>query len=59
MASIRALARIEILLLKAQTEKLDTVLTMLVKYVDTKNYDKIMKEKPVDLSPVYFDVLKI
>ena len=58
-ASIRALARIEILRLKAQTEKLDTVLEMLVKYVDPKNYDKIMNEKQVDLSPVYFDVLKI
>lgn len=58
-ASIRARSRIELLRLKALTEKFQVVLEMLVRYVETNEYDRIMKEKQVDLSPVYFEVLKI
>ena len=58
-ASIRARARLQQLRLKAQTEKLEAVLDLLVKYVDPKNYDKIMNDTKSKLTPTYFEVLKI
>lgn len=58
-ASIRAQARIELLRLKAQTEKLEAVLEMLVRYVDPKNYDKIMNSKEQNITKNYFEVLRI
>lgn len=56
-ASIRA--RLHLLSLKTQTEKLDAVLEMLFKYVNPKNYEKIMNDKQSKPTQTYFDVLTI
>lgn len=57
--SVRAKAKLEILRRKAQTEKLEVVLDMIVKFIDPKNYDRIMNDTTAKLSQNYFDVLKI
>lgn len=44
-ASIRSFARLEILRIKANTEKLETVLELIVNYVDKKNFDEIKKQR--------------
>lgn len=48
--SIRARARLQLLRLKARTEKLEATLDMLVKYVDPKNYDIIMNDEQVKVT---------
>lgn len=58
-ASIRARARLQQLKLKSQTEKLEIVLELLVKYVDPKNYDYIMNDTKAELTQTYFDVLPV
>lgn len=58
-ASIRARARLQLLRLKAQTEKLEAVLDLLVKYVDPKNYEKIMKDTDSKITPEYYQVLSV
>lgn len=58
-ASIRSRARLQLLRLKAQTEKLEIILDMLVKYVDPKNYDKIMNDNQSKITPNYFEVLQV
>ncbi|KAK8838105.1 hypothetical protein M9Y10_036057 [Tritrichomonas musculus] len=58
-ASIRARARLQLLRLKAQTEKLEAVLDLLVKYVDPKNYEKIMKDTNSKITPEYYQVLSV
>lgn len=57
--SIRARARLQLLKLKAQTEKLEIVLELLVKYVDPANYEKIMNDRKSKITPTYFKVLKV
>ena len=42
--SICSRARLQQLLLKVQSEKLEAVLNLPVKYADEKNYDKIMND---------------
>lgn len=39
--------------------KLDTALDLLVKYVDPKNYDKIMADNQSKVTPVYLKVLRV
>lgn len=58
-ASIRSRARLQQLRLKAQSEKLEAVLDLLVKYVDPKNYDKIMNDTKSKITPAYYDVLRV
>lgn len=58
-ASIRARSRLQMLKRKAQTEKLDAILDLLVQYVDPKNYNKIMNDTDSDESIVYLDVLRV
>lgn len=58
-ASLRAKARLQSLKLKAQTEKLEAVLDMLVKYVDPKNYEKIMNDTTAKITPEYYQVLRV
>lgn len=58
-ASVRSRARLHMLKLKAQTEKLEAVLDLLVKYVDPKNYEKIMNDNQTKLTKTYFEVLKV
>ena len=58
-ASIRSRARLQQLRLKAQSEKLEAVLDLLVKYVDEKNYVKIMNDTQSKITPEYFQVLKV
>lgn len=58
-ASIRARARLQLLSLKAQTERLEAVLDMLVKYVDPKNYEKIMNDQESKVTPNYFEILNV
>ncbi|OHT06513.1 Clan CD, family C13, asparaginyl endopeptidase-like cysteine peptidase [Tritrichomonas foetus] len=57
--TVRAKARLEILRRRAQTEKLDAVLDMLVKYLDPKNYEKIMSDKSAAYTPAYYEIVKI
>ena len=57
--SIRARARLQQLRLKAQTEKLEAVLDLLVKYVDPKNYDMIMNDTQSKITPTYYEVLNV
>ncbi|KAK8881407.1 hypothetical protein M9Y10_004143 [Tritrichomonas musculus] len=57
--SIRARARLQQLRLKAQSEKLEAVLDLLVKYVDPQNYDKIMNDTQSKITPTYYEVLKV
>ncbi|KAK8864789.1 hypothetical protein M9Y10_010314 [Tritrichomonas musculus] len=56
---VRAKARIQILLRKTQTEKLETVLDSLVKYVDPKNYEKIMNDTDAKITENYFMIFNI
>lgn len=58
-ASIRARARMQMLRNKALSEKLEAVLDLLVKYVDPKNYDKIMNDTTSKITKNYFQVLKV
>ena len=58
-ASIRSRARLQQLRLKAQSEKLEAVLDLLVKYVDPKNYNKIMNDTKSKITPTYYDVLRV
>ena len=58
-ASIRSRARLQQLRLKAQSEKLEAVLDLLVKYVDPKNYEKIMNDTKSPITPEYFQVLSV
>lgn len=58
-ASIRSRARLQLLKYKALSEKLETVLEMLVQYVDPKNYEKIMNDTQSKITPIYFQVFKI
>ena len=44
---------------KALSEKLEAVLDLLVKYVDPKNYDKIMNDTTSKITKNYFQVLKV
>lgn len=57
--AIRAAARLQILKLIAQSEKLDAVLDLLVRYVDPVNYEKIMNDREAKITHTYFQVLKI
>lgn len=45
--------------LKAETEKLNAALGMLIKYVDPKNYEKIMNDKQSKITPNYYQILKV
>lgn len=56
---VRARAKIQILKRKTQTMKLDTVLDSLVKFVDPRNYDKIMNEMDTKVTENYFDLLNL
>lgn len=58
-ASIRSRARLQLLKYKALTEKLETVLEMLVQYIDPKNYEKIMNDTQAKITPTYFQVLRV
>lgn len=58
-AFIRSRARLQLLQNKAQTEKLNAVLEMLVQYVDPKNYDTIMNDTDSKITPTYFQILRI
>ncbi|KAK8845258.1 hypothetical protein M9Y10_021451 [Tritrichomonas musculus] len=58
-ASVRSRARLQILRLKAQTEKLEAVLELLVKYVDPQNYEKIMNDTESKITSNYFQVLDV
>lgn len=49
--SVRAKARLQILKNKALTLKLETALGILVKYVDPKNYEFIMKDTKAKMTP--------
>lgn len=58
-ASIRARARLQILRNKAQTLKLETALDLLVKYIDPKNYDKIMNDTKSKITDTYLQVIRV
>lgn len=58
-AYIRAKARLEKLRIKAQTEKLEAVLDLLVNYVDPKNYDAIMNDTDSDATETYYNILPV
>lgn len=58
-AAIRAKARLQILKNKALTLKLETALDILVKYVDPKNYEFIMKDTKAKITPNYLHVLRV
>ena len=55
--TIRAKARLQLLSRKVQTQKLDTVLDLLVKNIDSQNYDKIMNKYDAPTTQEYFDLL--
>ena len=57
--SVRARAKIEILRRKAQTEKLEATLDLIVKYIDPKNYEKIMNGIKSEVSQNYFEILNL
>lgn len=58
-SAVRARAKIHILKRKAQTEKLQTALDYIVKFVDPKNYDKIMNDTEAKITDNYFDILNL
>lgn len=58
-ASIRSKARLELIRLRALTERLEAALELLVKYVDPENYDEIMNDKTAEANDVYYEVLDI
>ena len=55
----RAISRLQILRRKIQKQRLELALEMIVKYVDTKNYEQIMKDTKTKITPTYFQVLRI
>ncbi|KAK8843291.1 hypothetical protein M9Y10_025146 [Tritrichomonas musculus] len=57
--SVRARAKLQMLRLKALTERLETVLDILVKYVDPKNCDKIKNDRSSKISQTYLEVFSI
>lgn len=57
--SIRARARLQLLRNKVQTDRLNTALDKLVKYVDPKNYDIIMNDVQSKVTPSYLQVLRV
>ena len=56
--SVRAHARLTLLRLKTLTQKLDSVMDMLVRYLDAENYHEIMNNKTAPYTPAYYRVLK-
>ncbi|KAK8838522.1 hypothetical protein M9Y10_033150 [Tritrichomonas musculus] len=58
-AYIRSRARLQLLRLKTQSKKLQIMLDLLVKYVDPKNYEKIMNDTESKITPTYFEVLRV
>lgn len=58
-ASIRARARLQLLRMRTQTMKLNSALDLLVKYVDPKNYEKIMNDTQAKVTPQYLYVLRV
>lgn len=58
-ASIRAKSRLQMLHRKAQTEKLDAVLEMIVEIVDPNNFDKIMNDTESDASLSYLEIVRV
>ena len=58
-ASIRANARLQLLKNRAQTLKLETALDLLVKYVDPKNYEKVMNDTQAKITLEYLHVLRV
>lgn len=58
-ASIRARARLQLLRNKVQSLKLENALDILVKYVDPKRYDFIMKDTKAKITSNYLQILRI